>query len=116
MGHSAAPRDSLNGGTAVVTASVSSRPATECERVFAASTLTRFGAVRTVPVMVRWRHSPVVPIAPSSRIAMALASDMTRRDRGHVVFGGVAGRGERDHEQGWTGADVCCGAWRAMAL
>jgi len=81
MGHSAAPRDSLNRGTAVVTASVSSRPATECERVFAARTLTRFGAASTVPVIVRSRHPPVMPIAPSSRIAMALASDMTRRDR-----------------------------------
>src|SRR4051812_21777860 len=99
MGHSVAPRDSLNRGTAVVAASVSSRPATECERVFAASTLTRFGAARTVSVIVRWRHSSVMPIAPEQhdRDAAGVGRDAARS--GHVVFDGVAGRRERDHEQ-----------------
>ena len=27
---------------------------------------TRLGAASTEPVIVRWRHSPVIPIAPSS--------------------------------------------------
>ena len=32
----------------------------------AASSRRRSGAASTVPVIVRWRHSPVIPIAPSS--------------------------------------------------
>ena len=51
---------------ATVTSSESTTPATEYDMALAASSRRRSGAASTLPVIVRWRHSPVMPIAPSS--------------------------------------------------
>lgn len=48
-----------------VTRIESATPATEYDIALAASSRRRFGAASTEPVIVRWRHSPVIAIAPS---------------------------------------------------
>ena len=62
--------------TAIMISTESTTPAAAKATVFAARKRRRSGAASSELVMVRWRHSPVIPTTARSRMKSPLASEL----------------------------------------